>query len=565
MSSNLNSMENSDSGGVGAKKGFLYQDYAAALYVISMIRNKKIKAVRCEVTDDIDIIYDNYIEYVQVKTTDSNTKWGVVEFCKTSTAKKVSGKRSIKPTDSILHKSLGCDKHKKLTAKFRILTPRDVSSSLTYLKIDYSARTSKDGKDELLKSLSKKIKDFKSENGNDINYWIDNAFWEVKNSIEELILKAHDEIMKAAIDSSIYLDSNRDPNIILNDVLATVTNKSAISRQIHTASDKSYMREDFISWFDEEINIIARKSKSHAKVYTRNTDELKQLFLELVSIVNPEYDKKYGLGLKQNYFQNEYRFDYIAKTLVDWLPELLLRPSELADTHGINFIEKWKSLGSRLGANLVEFETFTGKLLLHSTIRYFSKSQPVSASLYIDDGADSFHEFENIHIVKHQHNPDELWMGFSKLSNSLDIKEPINEICKELNFLITNCFDKQREKILNVKEDNYLFKHDINEMLNAAHSLDDYVDRFRFVIFLGYTSEHLKIIKTKDNMEVNYEDILKQEVEEYFNLQINELSKSNSYFEELKVTVYLYPTPCIDTMLSVIKNELEGIQNVKWM
>ena len=64
-------------------------------------------------------------------------------------------------------------------------------------------------------------------------------------------------------------------------------------------------------------------------------------------------------------------------------------------------------------------------------------------------------------------------------------------------------------------------------------------------------------------MEANYEDILKQEVEEYFNIQIDELSKENNYFEDLNITIYLYPTPCIDTMLNVIKDVLEGIQNVK--
>jgi hypothetical protein len=240
------SMENSDLGGVGAKKGFLYQDYAAALYVISMLRDKRIKAVRFEVTDDIDIIYDSYTEYVQVKTTDNDKKWSVIEFCKTSPAKK--GKGSIKFADSILHKSLSCDRNRGI-AKFRILSPRDVNSSLTYLKIALDSRTDKEGRDKLLKSLIAKIKDYKSDNGNDVSYWIDNTTWEVKSSIEELKLKAISEIMSAANDSSIYLDSNREPQIILNDILANVTNKSAISRKIHIASDKSYTREDFISWF----------------------------------------------------------------------------------------------------------------------------------------------------------------------------------------------------------------------------------------------------------------------------------------------------------------------------
>ena len=73
-------MEQSDSGGVGAKKGFLYQDYAAAYFLLKMLRDKSIISIRCEVTDDIDVVYQDYIEYVQVKTTDAERKWTLKEF-----------------------------------------------------------------------------------------------------------------------------------------------------------------------------------------------------------------------------------------------------------------------------------------------------------------------------------------------------------------------------------------------------------------------------------------------------------------------------------------------------
>ncbi len=55
-------MSDSDSGGIGAKKGFLYQDYVAALFTLNMLVDKKLHSIRCEVKDDIDLIYDDYIE-----------------------------------------------------------------------------------------------------------------------------------------------------------------------------------------------------------------------------------------------------------------------------------------------------------------------------------------------------------------------------------------------------------------------------------------------------------------------------------------------------------------------
>ncbi|GAB7260026.1 hypothetical protein DZS_08800 [Dickeya ananatis] len=66
-------MESNDSGGVAAKHGFLFQDCVAAYHVTRMLRDKTIRSVRCEVTDDIDIVSDGYIDFVQVKKHRQNT------------------------------------------------------------------------------------------------------------------------------------------------------------------------------------------------------------------------------------------------------------------------------------------------------------------------------------------------------------------------------------------------------------------------------------------------------------------------------------------------------------
>ena len=58
-------MEQTDSGGVAALKGFTYQNLAAAYYVLNMLRDKSLISVRCEVVDDIDLIYENRVEYVR--------------------------------------------------------------------------------------------------------------------------------------------------------------------------------------------------------------------------------------------------------------------------------------------------------------------------------------------------------------------------------------------------------------------------------------------------------------------------------------------------------------------
>lgn len=110
-------MEQSDSGGVAALKGFTYQNLAAAYYVLNMLRDKSLISVRCEVVDDIDLVFDDRIEYVQVKTTDGDSKWCIKEFAEATTKSILpSGRQRVNQTisqeDSILHKSIQCDKDK---------------------------------------------------------------------------------------------------------------------------------------------------------------------------------------------------------------------------------------------------------------------------------------------------------------------------------------------------------------------------------------------------------------------------------------------------------------------
>lgn len=48
-----------------------------------MLRDKTIRSVRCEVTDDIDIVSDRYIDFVQVKST-GKTRWNVSDIVQNS-------------------------------------------------------------------------------------------------------------------------------------------------------------------------------------------------------------------------------------------------------------------------------------------------------------------------------------------------------------------------------------------------------------------------------------------------------------------------------------------------
>jgi hypothetical protein len=555
-------MDQSDSGGVGAKKGFLYQDYAAAYYLLKMLRDKTLLSVRCEVTDDIDVIYEDYIEYIQVKTTDSDKKWSTTEFTESSVkivppTGKQRKPQKISKEDSILHKSLACDANLQ-SSRFRILSPRDVQNSLNYLKINFSIRLEKSGRDKLLTTLKRVLKEYKSSKGNDVEYWLDNAIWEVIPSITQLELESTKMIMQAAQDRGYFLNANRDCESILDSVLKTLTKKSAISRVLNSTSDKSYARQEFLRWFNEELEYYTQNSSSYVKIYTKSGSELQSILKEFTSH-NDIYStqnfagEKKCTGLEGKYQMQLYSYDQIAKSLQKWLPEVLLRPNELADTSPSNFDDKIKAYTKRIKGSLGSLNDLVSHILLHSVIRTTSASQPIPAHLYIDDGNDTCHE--NIHIVINDHSADELWMGFSYFIQSNLQAETLNIVNTFHDLLCSDAFEAKKLKILDVKQDNYLIKHDIDELLQSTASLDEHIERFRFVFFLGYESDALE--RDMKEMTVDYKQALIEEVQMNFKMLIDELILKNNFMKNLHVDVYLYPIPSLDSLMDEVKLKFE--------
>ncbi|MEZ9440430.1 Hachiman antiphage defense system protein HamA [Vibrio atlanticus] len=195
---------------------------------------------------------------------------------------------------------------------------------------------------------------------------------------------------------------------------------------------------------------------------------------------------------------------------------------------------------------------------MHSTIRTEYKSQPIAADLHIDD-ANSTH-FDNVHIVLDNHAPDKLIMGFSELIGE-NIPESITEIVTKFDHLIASeAFSSQKEKILTAKDDSYLLEHDIDEILEPNKSLDDFLDRFQFVFFIGYESSHLKC--NMKEMEKTYLEELEGEAVDKFKALIDQLIDKNDYCEDLNIEVYLYPIPSLNSLIHAVQEQGESLWNL---
>lgn len=563
-------MEQSDSGGVAALKGFTYQNLAAAYYVLNMLRDKSLVSVRCEVVDDIDLIYHDRIEYVQVKTTDGDSKWCVQDFAEATT-------KVVPPTglqrndqivsneDSILHKSILCDKG-ELPGYFRILTLREVTDSLKYLKTSLDVRYEKlERRPALLKRLQNCIKrnrpnkkpPFISPNGNDVEYWLDHAEWEVVSSPELLELRCTKLILQSAQNKGVYLSANGDPERILASLLNSLFKKGASSRVLKSMADKSYHRSDFISWFNEEIEHYATHSNEHIKVYPTASNQLQAVLSSFFNDSNV-YDTynfsgdKIWTGLQGQYHRNKYSYDLIAKNIYGWFHEVLLLPNEIADNSPQNVTTKFTLFTQRYRKQTDFLNELVAKVLLHSTIRTESKTQPIAANLYFDDNQQTC--FDNIHILLDDHLPDKLLMGFSRLINE---HYSLSDIVQDFdNLLTSDAFSNQKEKILEAKAGSHLLEHDIDDILAACCSLDKNLHRFKFVFFIGYESEHLEC--NSKNMALDFESHLISEATTQFKALVDQLIAEDDFYEDLHVEVYLYPSPSLNALINAVQTQVSS-------
>lgn len=536
-------MDTSNSGGVAAKLGFLYQDCAAALYVTEMLLDKTIQAVRCEVTDDIDIIYSEYIEYVQVKTTDK-LRWTVVSV----TEKTRGADKKFIADSSMVHKSMKCDAPGQKKSKFRMVSPNVTKSPLDYLEIDVCRRKDKPGKDELIAELEKKLTNYQSPTGLTIEQWVEKCWWQVIPSLREIELTAMQNIRSAALNIfGIVISNDSIVESIWVNILNTMTKKSTLDRRVFNEDDKTYFRSHFIEWLKQELLFYDSKNY-HAKVYVHR--KIPGILVPLQGPFKSQFSTRNGSAVYQRYNLGAYRYEYIASKICEWIDELLLRPSEIADYYSSSVSEKFKLLRSRLLSKFDDLENFIANALLHSLIRTSHASQPIPATLYVDT-KNSLKVYENVHIVQRTNGIDELWLGISKLTRSSSLSVILTDMRQCLYDDILNGFDQVREKILDIKEDSYLLKHDIDEILDPTNSFEDNLHRFRFIVFLGYESSLLTVPETR-----GYEPTLYDEASRLFDDFISDLQVSTP-FSNLNVKLYLFPIPSFDDLCTLLQNKLQ--------
>lgn len=566
----ISDMERSNSGGPGAIQGYNYQIYAGVYYSLLMLENKEVLEVRFEVADDIDLVYSDSVEFVQVKTTESDSKWSIKEFAHSDINKippKPGRKRikKISKQNSILHKSLCCDKIANKKGFFRILTKRDVKKELEYLKVNFQERINLEvEREQILKRLKKEFNlytnnsssEYTSKKGNGLEYWIDNATWQVIPSERELKLLCLQKINSLAFDLGYSLRANGDSESILALMLESVYTKGGLPRSTSSVKDKSYDRIELNEWF---ISQLKKCCDNNIKIYTLDSKKLSKVLKELYR--NEWYNTtlKLEAGFVGKYQRKQYAYKNIASSLINWFPEVLLLPREFID----NSLSKIHSLISKY-KDLLDFknndvENIISKSLLHSIIRTEYPTQPIPARLYIEDEDNTC--LDNVHILINRNKPDQLIMGFSYFINEPS-GESIDSIIHNFDdFIGSEAFDSKKEKILSANDSDYLIKNDIDEILEANVSLDEFIDRFIFVFFIGYESSYLEE-SYNPNIQ-NDDSLLKDEIKCKFDRLIDGLIEESEFYLDLNINVYLYPLPNIQKLCNSVQDKVRELWTTK--
>lgn len=534
-------MEPNDAGGVAAKHGFIFQDCVAAFYVTQMLRDKTIRRIRCEVTDDIDVVCDDFVEFVQVKTT-TKTLWAQSDLVVLG---KGAGNRKI-PCSSILHKSMECEPELTVPRKFRIVTEHPTNVTLEYLLISRDERDGKPGRDELIKYLNSKTANYVATSGVDVATWVDAAWWQVFRTMREIELLGIRNIRLAADElHGAILSAEASAEDIWRGILDTVTRKGALSRRIHSVDSKSYLRADLNTWFQSRVE--EDQKRVGRKIYVKR--QLPHILAPFRAPLTTPCAKRNGLVLHQQYSMTRYRYKHIVDNVCKWLDEVFLRPNELADIYKLSLVEQGQRLKNTVFASLGDVRSFLGRVLLHATIRQTHSSQPIPCMLYLQ-GQDEEKILENVHIVRRDPGGDELWVGFSELVTVSNIAARLHEIRDELYEEIMECFSNARGKILDIKDDAYLLRHDIDTILDESNSFDSHLDRLRFVLFIGYDSTLLTEPETP-----GHEDHLEQETAALFEKFVDDLEHDPT-FAKLTINVFIYPAPSLETLTQLVDKKV---------
>ncbi|EPK0682027.1 HamA C-terminal domain-containing protein [Klebsiella pneumoniae] len=535
----------SDAGGPAARQGFKYQDHVAVSFIFKMLQDSNYSQVECETADDIVAVFQCsgqiVNEYIQVKTTESDSKWNLNE---------ITALDGTKANSSLLHKSLKCDVRPGI-ARFRIVTKRDVAKILDGFKKEIDKRVLPDTTTARGVALCKKFKTFVSPQKRDFLYWAENFVWQVYGDVEAL------EAVNIKALSQLAEGLGNRPNFTqlkaIYEEFLEIADKAATSSVKTAAASKIILRAptlDHLKKLPEEADDM---STATSKPYKKHPDPF---LVEFHTNAKESLLHSFS-GFDVRYSLRKWRHENYAKHLVEWLPEFSLKASEIVNILAHNAETILARSISTFSDSELPRDRLIAELILHSILRSRQHSEPVACKVFYKS-AGKLSEFGNAHIVQMPDQDDQLWLGLARMIKADDMDTTLEQIREILDETISETvLSAEREIIISLREPlHHQPKADsFNQALHRNSPIDDMLNILCFPILLTYDSAALS-----SGWFVNYVDNLKKEIETHFSAFTSELSEN---IKQVKVLIFLVPMESIELLTKAFNARCEKLEELQ--
>ncbi|MGV7031047.1 HamA C-terminal domain-containing protein [Methylobacterium symbioticum] len=531
----IDSLNISSAGGVAGRRGYRYQDHVAAAIFLDMLYSPDIHQIECETADDIvarkKIDGISIIEYIQVKTTESDFKWSLSEL-KERTKIKGAGK----PGSSLIEKSLACDRFGD-TAHFRFVSTRDVRAELQLFKVDRAKRgpIAKEY-DALVKRFENVYKSFKSKGKNNIEYWARNMLWQVEASEDSLRNKNINRILDLA-DRDGALTPHSHAQIVYARLLCAVGDAAdAIAATDPDA--KAITRKEAYDWWNDQLGDMRRSYRGTVKVYQVTT----QAFFTALHRIEEQsafrqldaYDVAFDFG--------KWRSQELIDYLLNWLPEVVLPARVLADNYG--HIEARtlikRSIRERERHAQISDARLLAELMMHAIMRHYLDSEPIACRLFSFSGATSVPT--SAHIVQSAAG-DELWLSRAHLTLANDHNSIVSAAIGEMKkTLLTDYLREERDIIIQLREPQHMRATNLERIFDRYGKLQDLLKAIRLPLLIAYDSNIIASGYRHDYVD----DLIAEVTASYEQIK----PQLNPELQTLQVNIFLIPVEDVSHLVA---------------
>ncbi|WP_296104674.1 Hachiman antiphage defense system protein HamA [uncultured Agrobacterium sp.] len=532
----------SDAGGVAGRRGFRFQDHVAARFLLQLLHAENLAQVECETGDDIALRWDDGThrsnEYVQVKTTDSDSKWSLGEICQRTPAGAAG--------TSLVERSLGSEAFPG-PSMFRFISVREIRHELAPLKISREKRFDSNEAHALgglAPRIAKRLAGAVSPQGTTVDEWVHRTLWEtVGGGIQALRLENVNALLRLAeADGECLLVSAAAQ--IYDELVGMAAAAGDASRALNPTA-KVITKSDISSWWKEKVVSIRQRNQSFVKVYQFATPsfftELHRINEEVPAHSMASYDAEFDGGA--------WRKDDLCEYLIDWLPEVSLSARVLAQTPRLETRRQIHRALESFDRSRLDEEALLAQLLLHAILRHYKESEPLTCKIFSVSGSHA--DEMNAHIVS---NPsgDELWLGQSHITATRDFASVISAVVTALGTTLDRSFlKKEREIIFQFREPQHLRPTNIDRIFERHSKIDDLIKVLNLPVLVAYDS-----VVLAEGFADDYVARLQAEVEDKYRLIKGQFSEA---LNKVRIHVFLVPVQGAATLLEEFKVRLRRV------